>query len=179
MSRKHLLFVQSLYSAPSSHKPMITPQVIEQQVGTWLDFFAKKKWWNKSHGIKGKNESKNNLHNIKGASIWIPVSVDDNSIIAFVYEMCASTYVIHIRWASIPVMKLYKTSTPRPHFMSPKLISVMYSLITCLGCATNHTWHEWCWAKRLTLVRIWLTYSVSVLLSCQKKRKRTHINTNP
>lgn len=40
-------------------------------------------------------------------------------------------------------------------------------LPTCLGWATNQTWHEWCWANRLIFVSIWLTYSVSVLLSCK------------
>lgn len=47
-----------------------------------------------------------NLHDIQRACILIPVSVNYNPIITFVYEMCASTYVIHIRWASIPVLEL-------------------------------------------------------------------------
>jgi hypothetical protein len=53
--------------------------------------------------------AKTNLYDINRASIWIPVSVDDNPIITFIYEMCTSTDVIHIRRCPIPVVKLLKT----------------------------------------------------------------------
>ena len=53
-----------------------------------------------------------NLHDIHRASIWIPVSVYDDTIITFVYEMRTSTDVVHIRRCASPVVKLFKTLTP-------------------------------------------------------------------
>jgi len=41
MSKKHLLFAQSLCSAPSSHKPIITVQMIERRARHIIKFQQK------------------------------------------------------------------------------------------------------------------------------------------
>lgn len=103
------------------------------------------------------------LHSINWPSLRIPVTMYYNSIIAFVNEMCATADVIKIRSLPSPVVHLLERQDSEWTLEKKKNSDI--SPPTCLGWATNQTWQEWCWANRLTIVRTWLTYSVSVLLN--------------
>lgn len=101
------------------------------------------------------------LNSVDRPCIWIPIAVNNNSIVTLVYEVCTSTNIIQIRRSANPTVQLLDTAkSERGHTWETTKSS---QRLTCLGCATNQTWQPWCWANRLILVSIWLTYSVSVL----------------
>lgn len=46
------------------------------------------------------------LYLIHLPSLWIPITMNYNSIVAFIYEVCTSTYIIEIRRTPGPLVQL-------------------------------------------------------------------------
>lgn len=106
------------------------------------------------------------LYLIHRSSIWITITMNDNTVVTFVYEVCTSTDIIEIRGTTNPMVQLSNEEQKLDKMCDIICSKLGFKEPTCLGWATNQTWQAWCVANRLTLVSIWLTYSVSVL---QKK----------
>lgn len=58
------------------------------------------------HQNMHNNATNTHLHLINRPSLRIPITMNNNSIVALINEVCTSTYIIEIRRTPNPIMKL-------------------------------------------------------------------------
>lgn len=149
MTRKlHQLF-QQLYSVPFAHIPGIISQMSNTECWTHqtqITNCRETTTWTVSRGPAAGSLFR-----------WITIPL------SHLFIKCALPLMSY-KFGGAPTQLCNCQTRYKVRELTRHVKNRVLQLFTCLGCATNQTWQEWCWANRLTLVSIWLTYSVSVLL---------------